>query len=849
MPERALRARTSATTSTRCGSSSISSATGAGLNLTEQVRDGIARHSSRAPPAADARGADRAGDRPRGLHQPRHRRRGAGGAAARGGAARASRSRCWGTAARRGSTRSCTTWSSTPSGRGTSCRGREAGPAMGELREFMFERVYLGPAVRAEHAKIAAVLRRLFEHYVRAPRAAAASAAGRRRALGEEELAQRGHRLPGGDDRPVLHPGVHRAPGAAGVRPLALPPWRSTRASPRTACATRSTSSSWSRRAPSCAARARRATRACARSTTSARRRSGSTRRRRSTTASAARPRATCSRSCRRPRGVDFKGALELLAERYGVELQREEEDPREAERRKRRERLLELLTRTAPTTSATCGSPRRPSARGSTCRSGAWGRRSCGSSASATRRARGTGCCWPRAAAASQSRSCTTTGLAQRSQAERAALRPLPLADHVPACRHPRAGARLRRAGDARGPAAEVPEHLRQRVYHKGLHLYGADLARAHAARAGEVILCEGYTDVIALHQAGMRNAVGLMGTALTGEQVGELARMAQTVLLALDADSAGQEAMLRASTLAAKRKLELRVVPLPAGADPAELIQREGPEAMQRARRAGRCRSCASASSGCWQAAMTRARRGATACIEELRPVFATLPPSAMRMELTRMVSGRLALPESLAETLLAAGGSGGARGVRLDARVRPGAPGARRAMSGQASPAGGAPDGADAPRGHRAGVPGAVHRLARGGRARRWRASSWTSTSRASCCVARPSSCARETCASRWPTRPGDDAALEEDPQLKGLLAELVVEAGGRADRRCSRCSACSSSSPASNARSSGRGARGRRRQRAGHRAGGGQARVRPGLRRVLEETGSGVGLERR
>ena len=51
------------------------------------------------------------------------------------------------------------------------------------------------------------------------------------------------------------------------------------------------------------------------------------------------------------------------------------------------------------------------------------------------------------------------------------------------------------------------------------------------------------------------MRNAVGLMGTALTGEQVGELARMAQTVLLALDADSAGQEAMLRAAGLAAKR------------------------------------------------------------------------------------------------------------------------------------------------------------------------------------------------------------------------------------------------------------------------------------------------------
>ena len=121
--------------------------------------------------------------------------------------------------------------------------------------------------------------------------------------------------------------------------------------------------------------------------------------------------------------------------------------------------------------------------------------------------------------------------------------------------------------------------------IYHKGSNLFGAHLARAHAARAGKVILCEGYTDTIALHQAGMRNAVGLMGTALTDEQVSELARMAHTVLLALDADSAGQEAMLRSARLAAGKRLELRVVELPEGADPAELIQREGAEAMTRA------------------------------------------------------------------------------------------------------------------------------------------------------------------------------------------------------------------------------------------------------------------------
>jgi DNA primase len=99
---------------------------------------------------------------------------------------------------------------------------------------------------------------------------------------------------------------------------------------------------------------------------------------------------------------------------------------------------------------------------------------------------------------------------------------------------------------------ADQKPKYLNSAdnaVYHKGRHLFGADVARAHATKAGSVIVAEGYTDVIAMHQAGLRNTVGLMGTALTEEQVGELARLAPKVQLALDADGAGQEAMLRAS------------------------------------------------------------------------------------------------------------------------------------------------------------------------------------------------------------------------------------------------------------------------------------------------------------
>src|SRR5947209_5981550 len=195
--------------------------------------------------------------------------------------------------------------------------------------------------------------------------------------------------------------------------------------------------------------------------------------------------------------------------------------------------------------------------------------------------------------------------------------------------------------------------------LYHKGLHLYGGDLARPHAAREGQVLVCEGYTDTIALHQAGMRNAVGLMGTALTGDQVGELARMAQTVLLALDADSSGQEAMLRAAALAAKRKLELRVVELPAGTDPAELLTRDGAEAMselvERSVPFVRFRVQRVLAQGDHASPEGRDRM-----LEQLRPVLAPLPAGAMRMELTRIVSERLSLQPSLVESALAEDGA---------------------------------------------------------------------------------------------------------------------------------------------------------------------------------------------
>jgi DNA primase len=366
--------------------------------------------------------------------------------------------------------------------------------------------------------------------------------------------------------------------------------------------------------------------------------------------------------------GVDFKAALELLADRCGIELQREAEDPREAERRRRRERLLELLGRTA-------AYYERHLWESSEARHAReyLKQRGLGEETLRSFRVGYSPSAWDRVLTASRrggfsEQELYATGLAQRSKQDgrlydrfRGRIM-FPLADIRG--RVLGFGARAMREERAGGP--KYLNTSDNDLYHKGLHLYGADLARAHAARAGEVVLCEGYTDVIALHQAGMQNAVGLMGTALTDEQVGELARMASTVLLALDADRAGQEAMLRASRLAVKRKLELRVVELPAGADPAEVVQREGGvQAMQAAAQASvpfvRFRVERVLAQGDYGSPEGRDRM-----IGELRPVFATLAPSAMRMELTRLVSGRLELPESMAERLLAAAPQAQARPV---------------------------------------------------------------------------------------------------------------------------------------------------------------------------------------
>jgi DNA primase len=483
--------------------------------------------------------------------------------------------------------------------------------------------------------------------------------------------------------------------------------------------------------------------------------------------------------------GLDFRGALEFLADRSGIELELEAEDPEAAGRRRERDRLLELIDRTATFYARylwDSGEARRAreylGARGleeaalREFRVG-YAPRRWDSVLLASRRA------------GFSNAEVYAAGLAQRSKSTGRLLDRFrgrimfPLADR----RGRVLGFGARRLDDE-DPGPKYLNSADSDLFHKGQNLYAADIARAHATKAGTVVLAEGYTDVIALHQAGLRNTVGLMGTALTPEQVAELARLAPVVALALDADSAGQEAMLRAAKVAAGRRLELRVVPLPPGADPADLVQAEGGAAMRALVDAAKPFVRFRVERELDRADLTTAE-GKDRAIDALRPVFAALPPSAVRVELEQLVADRTELSPSLVSSWLARPASGGSG-------AGDGRPGGRETAGG---PAAGAP-------GNGGGAPGGA---AAGGRAAG--AAGGTRSERAFLgqCVVNPSAARaaidaldveaaftsdlhRRAAAHLREHAADPSAALPEgDEELASLVAGLVVRAAGQEPSR--------------------------------------------------------------
>ena len=117
--------------------------------------------------------------------------------------------------------------------------------------------------------------------------------------------------------------------------------------------------------------------------------------------------------------------------------------------------------------------------------------------------------------------------------------------------------------------------------VYKKSMGVFALNLAKKSGKDS--LILCEGYMDVIALHQAGFTNAVAGLGTALTGEQAQLLSRYASEILISYDADEAGQKAAARALQIFKKTNAKIKILRLTGGKDPDEIIKNYGIEKMK--------------------------------------------------------------------------------------------------------------------------------------------------------------------------------------------------------------------------------------------------------------------------
>jgi DNA primase len=375
--------------------------------------------------------------------------------------------------------------------------------------------------------------------------------------------------------------------------------------------------------------------------------------------------------------GLGFAEAIELLADRYGVEVQREREDPRAEARRQQRRRMGELLDRTTGFyahflwDSEEAGKARVYLAE-----------RGLGEE---VLRAFGVGyapSAWDTVLLRGQQAGfkvdeLRAVGLAQRGRSggeyDRFRERIMfPIRD--------RRGRTLGFGGRAMrsDQGAKYVNTAETDFFHKSETLYGIDLAKEAIAKSGRVVVVEGYTDVLALHQAGVGEAVGVMGTAITGEQVAALSGMVDEVVLALDADSAGQEAMLRAQRVAAGRKVRLRVAAMPAGEDPAEMIAAEGGAERFRALVDGAVDLPA------FQVGLVLERTDVSSpaardrALGEVAPILAGMGETASRDDLVRRVAGRLDLEPALVMGRVTAArpASGGSAGSPPASRGAPAA-----------------------------------------------------------------------------------------------------------------------------------------------------------------------------
>ena len=273
----------------------------------------------------------------------------------------------------------------------------------------------------------------------------------------------------------------------------------------------------------------------------------------------------------RETEGLDFVGAIEWLADRYRIPLEYEETSPQVEAGRKRKERLLALLEQAATYYGRTLWeSPAGESVRAylvergladEVCKEFRLGLSPGGTVLAQKARAKGYA-----------QEELVASGLVNRRGNDYYAGRLVfPLSDG----RGRVLGFGARRLRDDDPIPAKYVNSPESELFRKSSLVYGLHLARAAIAKEDRAVVVEGYTDVLALHQAGLKPVVASMGTALTEPQLKELRRLTRHLFLCFDADAAGDSATLRGMELAVRAGFDVRVVPLPPGLDPADATE----------------------------------------------------------------------------------------------------------------------------------------------------------------------------------------------------------------------------------------------------------------------------------
>jgi DNA primase len=342
---------------------------------------------------------------------------------------------------------------------------------------------------------------------------------------------------------------------------------------------------------------------------------------------------------------LDFVGAIELLAQRFGVELEYEEASPEQEQKRRRDDRLRALLERAAEFYSRTlwdseAGTPAREylESRGleqEVCREFRLGYAPGGSRLASRALQEGY-----------TSEELQAVGLANSRGNDYFQRRIVfPLADARGRVR----GFQARKLYDDDPLQAKYVNTREGELFRKGDLLYGLDTARQAIAREDRAVVVEGNTDVLALRQAGFAPVVASMGTALTEAQLRELTRLTKRLFLCFDADAAGQDATLRGMELAVRDGFTVRVVALPPGTDPAD-----DPDAFRE-------RLASPVSYPVHRVRLEHARASdRESAFTTIRSFLTSLPDSPERLDAIRLAADLLDLPPETQARLVPSRGS---------------------------------------------------------------------------------------------------------------------------------------------------------------------------------------------